>query len=264
MSTPTATPAQHAHPLHDVAIDQALKAYPPTATPRTDARLILCNHGEFRVPADFARQLETELAAFKRSNERIIYDYNQRIRDLKATECDLANSERRCEAAIASWDEERERAKREGERVEKLAGELAAAKAESIEWKKLLAMSRDDRETDLISEVERLKGALALGQENCDAIYNDMREERTELTARAERAEAERDALAKDKERLDWLEATLITLCRLSTPDMSGARIAGQLRNKLRDDSGAAGPSYIRVSHPTIRAAIDAAMKGTP
>jgi hypothetical protein len=60
---------------------------------------------------------------------------------------------------------------------------------------------------------------------------------------------------------MDWLEATLISLHRMSTPDMSGASITGQLRNKLRDDSGAAGPSCIRVFHPTIRAAIDAAMK---
>ncbi len=49
-------------------------------------------------------------------------------------------------------------------------------------------------------EVERLKGALELGQENCESIYNDMREERTKLHARAERAEA-------DKARLDWLES---------------------------------------------------------
>ncbi len=52
-------------------------------------------------------------------------------------------------------------------------------------------------EHKLRAEVERLKGALALGQENCDSIYNDMRKERTELTARAERAEAaELDAIA--------------------------------------------------------------------
>ena len=35
--------------------------------------------------------------------------------------------------------------------------ELAAAKAESAEWKKLLFMSRDDRETDLETELARLR-----------------------------------------------------------------------------------------------------------
>ena len=70
---------------------------------------------------------------------------------------------------------------------------------------------------------------------------------------------SENAALREDKERLNWLEATLISLHTMTTPAMSGARIMGQLRNKLRDDSGAAGPSYIRVFHPTIRAAIDAA-----
>ena len=59
------------------------------------------------------------------------------------------------------------------------------------------AVAERDR---LRAEVERLKGALELGQENCESIYNDMREERTKLHARAERAEA-------DKARLDWLES---------------------------------------------------------
>lgn len=55
-------------------------------TPRTEARLVLCNHGEYRVPADFARQLERELFAFKRSNERIIHDYNMLARDTRYAE----------------------------------------------------------------------------------------------------------------------------------------------------------------------------------
>ena len=43
---------------------------------------------------------------------------------------EVKESKERERVAIASWDEERQRALREGERVEKLAGELAAAKAE--------------------------------------------------------------------------------------------------------------------------------------
>jgi hypothetical protein len=40
------------------------------------------------------------------------------------------------------------------------------------------------------AECERLKGALALGQQNCDDAYDDLREERDEAIARAEKAEA--------------------------------------------------------------------------
>jgi hypothetical protein len=42
----------------------------------------------------------------------------------------------------------------------------------------------------LRAEVERLKGALTLGQQNCDDAYDDLREERDEAIARAEKAEA--------------------------------------------------------------------------
>jgi hypothetical protein len=35
------------------------------------------------------------------------------------------------------------------------------------------------------AEAERLKGALALGQQNCDDAYDDLREERDEAIARA-------------------------------------------------------------------------------
>jgi len=42
----------------------------------------------------------------------------------------------------------------------------------------------------LRAEVERLKGALALGQQNCDDAYDDLREERDDAIARAEKAEA--------------------------------------------------------------------------
>jgi len=41
------------------------------------------------------------------------------------------------------------------------------------------------------TQVEELRGALALGQENCDDVFDDLREERDQAIARAERAEAE-------------------------------------------------------------------------
>jgi predicted nucleic acid-binding Zn-ribbon protein len=49
------------------------------------------------------------------------------------------------------------------------------------------------------AEVERLKGALALGQQNCDDAYDDLREERDEAIARAEKAEAELANIANAK-----------------------------------------------------------------
>lgn len=69
-------------------------------TPRTDARLVLCNHGEYRVPADFARQLERELFAFRRSNERIIRDHNDRLAELRFAE-NMQRAAERETAALA-------------------------------------------------------------------------------------------------------------------------------------------------------------------
>jgi chromosome segregation ATPase len=78
-------------------------------TPRTEALLVLCNHGEYRVPADFARQLERELFAFKRSNERIIRDHNDRLAELRYAEnmqrAAESETERVRKAALDQWAE---------------------------------------------------------------------------------------------------------------------------------------------------------------
>lgn len=78
-------------------------------TPRTEVRLVLCNHGEYRVPADFARQLERELFAFKRSNERIIQDHNDRLAELRYAENMQRAAETETEgvrkAALDQWAE---------------------------------------------------------------------------------------------------------------------------------------------------------------
>jgi hypothetical protein len=62
----------------------------------------------------------------------------------------------------------------------------AATRANEIQQERQL-----NELTRLRAEVERLKGALALGQQNCDDAYDDLREERDEAIARAEKAEAE-------------------------------------------------------------------------
>jgi hypothetical protein len=97
-----------------------------------------------------------------------------------------------------------------------------------------------------------------------DAFFEDYDGNLKDLSRFARELERDNAALREDKERMDWLEETLISVYAIPTPDMSGARIRGQLRNKRRDDSGAAGPSYIRVFHASIRAAIDAAKEAKP
>ena len=49
----------------------------------------------------------------------------------------------------------------------------------------------DARTAALTAERDQLRAALALGQQNCDDAYDDLRAERNEAIARAERAEAE-------------------------------------------------------------------------
>lgn len=55
-------------------------------------------------------------------------------------------------------------------------------------------------------EVQQLRAALALGQQNCDDAYDDLRAERAAANARAERAEAE---LATERARLKEMAAEL-------------------------------------------------------
>lgn len=66
-----------------------------TDTPRTDAAVNAGGNQLLNVATE-SRILEKELTAFKKNNEELIH---------------------RCNAAIASWDEERERALREADRV---------------------------------------------------------------------------------------------------------------------------------------------------
>ena len=64
--------------------------------------------------------------------------------------------------------------------------------------------------TELRAERDQLRGALALGQQNCDDAYDDLRTERAAAIARAERAEAE---LAAERARMADLVADLNDAC---------------------------------------------------
>lgn len=91
-----------------------------------------------------------------------------------------------------------------------------------------LTIERDQ----LRAEVERLRS-----DRDCEKrLRKDADEFRENAIARAERAEAERDALAKDKARLDWLSVS---------------------------DAWFDYPATGAFTPETMRAAIDAAMKGT-
>jgi hypothetical protein len=116
--------------------------------------------------------------------------------------------------------------------------ELARLRAEVDRWKTVAAEMSQQREHNaneasrLRAEVVWLKGMRTAAE----AIMTDVAEANEEIAlARAERAEAERDALAKDKARLDSGQIMLT--------------VAGE-----------------RVWHcgADLRFAIDAAMKGTP
>ena len=54
-----------------------------------------------------------------------------------------------------------------------------------------LARTLETELATLTTERDQLRGALALGQQNCDDAYDDLRDERDAACARAERAEAE-------------------------------------------------------------------------
>jgi hypothetical protein len=69
-------------------------------------------------------------------------------------------------------------------------------------------------------------------------------------------------AQGEDSARLDWLEKYLMSLSRITSPDMSGLRYVGQCSNPAKE-RGEGGPSYLRIQGATIRAAIDAARKET-
>lgn len=68
-----------------------------------------------------------------------------------------------------------------------------------------------------------------------------------------------------DTERLDWLERNLVSLSHArasSSCYMDGTMVFGQLLNEARGRLG--GPSYFRISHRSIREALDSAMEWKP
>ena len=146
-----------------------------TATPRTDAALYPMNGVEIVWP-DFARTLETELACEKTNRNHLI------------------------------------------EKGAKLETELACLRAELVvekNWVEHHSQHADDligENVKLRAEVERLTKQIKDDNRSYGCELRDPNgtiwEQAAKDHARAERAEAERDALAKDKARLDWLSVS--------------------------------------------------------
>ena len=121
------------------------------------------------------------------------------VREVSELRAEVKESKGRERVAIASWDEERQRALREGGRVVELRAEVERLTA---------------RESNQSERIRYLEGATnhATGTPLSQAIARAESAEREAFdwkkiaryeTARAERAEAE---LATERARLDWLE----------------------------------------------------------
>ena len=110
-----------------------------STTPRTDAAVRLTIGAGFNmVSPSFARELETELTAAK-------------------AECDLNRT--RCEELHTIIDTT---AIHRAPIYAKMKARAEKAEAESVKWNKLLLMSRDDREKDLMSEIDEQARLLGL------------------------------------------------------------------------------------------------------
>lgn len=260
----------------------------PTATPRTDDEEtpLITNHRvsaeTYKRMVDFARTLETELAAAKAECERLMNQRDNLLKPLRARAEDRADAadekverltsenekltierdalangsaieiaqlraeleradvlyQRSCEvehalrAEVKRWQAEAEEMSAQRSHNANQAGRLRAELAVAENWVEHHSKHADDliaENVKLRADLERFTGHGLL---DCHAICD----QRDAAIARAERAEAERDALAKDKARLDWLSVS---------------------------DAWFDYPATGAFTPDTMRAAIDAAMKGT-
>ena len=132
---------------------------------------------------DHARRLEIELNAAKEQlRTEAVDDYSsikELQRELAAAKLDCGHAEKRCDVAIASWDEERGRALREGARVVELKARAERAEAE-------LATERA-----IVSRIWTQLGSPTYEQLKGRSIYDLIDDLKAELTA--------------ERARLDWV-----------------------------------------------------------
>ena len=99
--------------------------------------------------------------------------------------------------------------------ADKCRGELVELRAE-VDYQKKLRNGLELSIVEIAAENDALRAALQLGQENCDAVYDDLKRQLEAHKVSLSSCRSSRDALRaevaelrKDKERLDWLEQHL-------------------------------------------------------
>ena len=132
------------------------------------------------------------------------------------------------------------------DKLKQFAERAERAEADNAKWQKLLLMSRDDREIDLISEIEEQARLLGMSGEREADLLGKLGRLESELAAiknghgelgKYEQLRLKNAELQRDKARLDWLAVS---------------------------DTWFDYPATESFNPETFRDAIDAAMKGTP
>jgi hypothetical protein len=132
------------------------------------------------------------------------------------------------------------------DKLKQFAERAERAEADNAKWQKLLLMSRDDREIDLISELEEQARLLGMSGEREADLLGKLGRLESELAAikhghgelgKYEQLRLKNAELQRDKARLDWLAVS---------------------------DTWFDYPATESFNPETFRDAIDAAMKGTP
>ena len=147
----------------------------PTPTPRTDAAWSSTFDGEqmsagrtARTLREHSQQLETELAALTAERDQLRLD------------CD--NETKWAAHYLAQSIADKARAERAEAERNQFRAEVNAL---VITKDKACAAAVENK-----AEADGLRAAIALGQQNCDDAYDDLRAERDAANARAQRAEA--------------------------------------------------------------------------
>jgi hypothetical protein len=160
-------------------LNQPTPALAPT--PRTQKQLLPINSHTLPgdvVYADLARTLERELSAAKAECERLkfaLVEWEAKERGWsKAVEKDAAELTRlRAQLAAIEEDGTQEHNAAVSLRLKLVTALDRAdnAEADNAKWQKLLLMSRDDREIDLISEIEEQARLLGMsGEREADLL----------------------------------------------------------------------------------------------
>ena len=93
------------------------------------------------------------------------------------------------------------------------------------------------RTAALIAERDQLRAALALGQQNCDDAYDDLRDERDQLRAEVERLRSDRDCEKRLRKDAEELREDAIERAMKAEAELAAAK--ERLRTEAMDDYAA-------------------------